>query len=730
MGLRHPAAVSNLLICLGVALVLGACGDDGASGSNNNDEVPKDPVCGNGEVETGEQCDDGASNSDSVPDACRTGCREAYCGDAIVDAGEDCDDGLYNADLPNVACRSDCSDARCGDAILDDPEVCDDGNEDNGDGCSSTCDVERGWDCAGSPAVCTCRGHWTGAACERCVIYVNGAADPGLADGRGWDTALVTVHEGLEAAADSGAGCEVWVVAGTYFVYQDSRTDTLALADGVGLYGGFVGDETLRSQRSPSDNWTQLSGREEGVFTQQARRVYHVLTAEEVQDATVDGFWIIDGRADGLTEDERVGAGLLAQRSTVTIDNCVFDDNTAEDGGGGAFLRETPALIRDTFFMGNTTLTLDTASGLHVYDASAQLERCTFQSGNHASMVNEFANSTIIDSLFAAGGEIGLLNHYSSAEVLATVFTNNGVGILNRNSTPEIHLSTFAANLGDDVQNVASAIWITSSTFGTSGLVDLTGVGIRNELNSASTVESCVFVGKRNLTGCGAALENTDSSQCEVINCTVYASAASNSCSNPPAAIVYNLQSDAMVSTSIFWQSGSPSVGAVDGATVTVSHSVVDSTTLPQYPNADNLATDPLLAGAPDETGDDIDSITYHPFQWQTEIFTTNGSWAPGDLIGLFVRLEADSALGEIWAPIAANTANSILVWGDLTAHVRVGLAYEIFDLRLSSSSPCIDTGDDTQAPAFDIDGVPRVDVLGVGTTGTSSDRGAYEYQP
>lgn len=67
-------------------------------------------VCGNGVVEGEEACDNGADNSDSTPDACRTDCT-----------------------LP-----------RCGDGVEDGPEACDDGNLVYGDGCSPGCVVESG----------------------------------------------------------------------------------------------------------------------------------------------------------------------------------------------------------------------------------------------------------------------------------------------------------------------------------------------------------------------------------------------------------------------------------------------------------------------------------------------------------------------------------------------------------------------------------------------------------
>ena len=39
-----------------------------------------------------EECDEGASNSDTEPGACRTTCVKARCGDSVVEPGEQCDD--------------------------------------------------------------------------------------------------------------------------------------------------------------------------------------------------------------------------------------------------------------------------------------------------------------------------------------------------------------------------------------------------------------------------------------------------------------------------------------------------------------------------------------------------------------------------------------------------------------------------------------------------------------
>ena len=78
------------------------------------------PCCGNGVVEGGEQCDDGAD--DQPFDGCYACAREPACGD------EGCS-------------------AVCGDGIKFPNEMCDDGNQRAGDGCSVACGFEDGYSC-------------------------------------------------------------------------------------------------------------------------------------------------------------------------------------------------------------------------------------------------------------------------------------------------------------------------------------------------------------------------------------------------------------------------------------------------------------------------------------------------------------------------------------------------------------------------------------------------------
>jgi len=94
----HPTSplVASLrwsLLSLMVVL-LGACGTEPVIDDDDDDLAPLEG-CGDGVVEELEECDEGAANSDSAANACRSDCRLPRCGDFVVDSGEECDLGGY-----------------------------------------------------------------------------------------------------------------------------------------------------------------------------------------------------------------------------------------------------------------------------------------------------------------------------------------------------------------------------------------------------------------------------------------------------------------------------------------------------------------------------------------------------------------------------------------------------------------------------------------------------------
>jgi len=125
-------------------------------GTLNSDSVPdacrtscKKAACGDGALDTGEQCDDG--NTEDW-DGCQSDCAIllTVCGDGVPTPNEECDDGVSNSDTLPDACRTNCMNSYCGDGVKDSDELCDDGNTQGGDSC--------GLDC--KPYVASCGNSW------------------------------------------------------------------------------------------------------------------------------------------------------------------------------------------------------------------------------------------------------------------------------------------------------------------------------------------------------------------------------------------------------------------------------------------------------------------------------------------------------------------------------------------------------------------------------------------
>ena len=134
------ATIPITLACLALL----GCGDDTVGSNDNNENGNNQQIdCGNGDLDGLEECDDGAANSDTLPDACRTDCTQARCGDGVTDAGELCDEGAANNDDVPDACRTTCEPAFCGDDVVDvaSGETCDEGAALPTATCGSNCRV-------------------------------------------------------------------------------------------------------------------------------------------------------------------------------------------------------------------------------------------------------------------------------------------------------------------------------------------------------------------------------------------------------------------------------------------------------------------------------------------------------------------------------------------------------------------------------------------------------------
>ena len=205
-------------------------------------------------------------------------------------------------------------------------------------------------------------------------------------DGSSWSLAKRTVQAGAYAAAAQGG--EVWVAAGTY----SGRT---ILPTYAFLYGGFAGDETLRSQRDFGRNAT-----------------------------------ILDGGGLG---------SVVESRSANTITASGIDGFTMRNGGsastfGGVYCAASSPTIR------NNTITANVGSGIYCYGSQAIIQ---------SNVIS--ANSAVVPfpDFSPAGGGLCLWN--SNVSVLDNVITGNsatnGAGAYFRGSIALISGNTIVGNV-------------------------------------------------------------------------------------------------------------------------------------------------------------------------------------------------------------------------------------------------------------------------------------------
>jgi parallel beta-helix repeat protein len=200
------------------------------------------------------------------------------------------------------------------------------------------------------------------------VIHVSPTGSD-ASDGSSWAAAKRTVQAGLNAAQ---AGGQVWVAAGTY-------VEKVTLAIGVGLYGGFAGDETDLAQRDWAANVTILDGNQNGSVV--------TVPPGATVDTRIDGFTIRNGNGTPNTVSGRDGGGIYCTSASATISNNVITANTLASGsssGGGIYCHSNASpVISNNTIAGNTAY--DNGGGVYCGTGSAAISGNTI-SGNGAGL--------------------------------------------------------------------------------------------------------------------------------------------------------------------------------------------------------------------------------------------------------------------------------------------------------------------------------------------------------
>lgn len=539
--------------------------------------------------------------------------------------------------------------------------------------------------------------------CVLCFARLDAAAtvyyvDAGRPDDTGAGTTWATAKKTIQAGINAGAGTdEVWVKAGTYI-------ERITLRSSCGVYGGFAGTETLRTQRNWTTNVTIIDGNAGGS----------VVTMSSVTNTTLDGFTVQNGSATN-------GGGIYCSSvdSTNIITNCTISGNTAGTGGGvyGG------GIFNNCTISGNAA-TNALSGGGGVY-GGATLNNCTI-SGNTASAVagkgggvnngnspRPFTNCIISGNRARDGGGVyGLAGSYTNCTISANVAGYFGGGVYVSVGSGTFTSCTISGNTASDSGGVYGGGTFTNCTI--SG----------NQANNRGAVycrtTSPIF------TNCTIA-NNVAAISCGGIgwyywptfrNCAFYGN-------SKQALYEESTTADPVVTSCLFY--GNPDGDYYDeGTTVLTGAAAINALA----GNSGNVDGDPLFVmdGPGAITGTWTAAPIYNPTTWQTTLTNAAASYTPNAFAGRLINADT-SQLQQ--ALIVSNTTTQVVVWGDVTGYVASGETYKLIDYHLQVCSAAVDTGTGgSGVPTTDIESSPRpVDNPGMGADGTGSeyDIGAYE---
>lgn len=248
---------------------------------------------------------------------------------------------------------------------------------------------------------------------QSAIFYVRtdgNDANPGTS----WALAKQTVQAGLDAAS---AGDEVWVAAGTY-------VQRITLKNGVALYGGFTGSETLREERDFTTNKTILDGNQGGSV---------VTSPQGATIATrIDGFVIRNGKATN-------GGGINSTQASTTIANNIITDNTG-GSGSAVYSSSEPCLISRNIISRNYAGSISGTNGA-IYSAY-----------NSTVIENNIITGNIVTPPYSVMNAcVGGISCYGSSGTITNniISDNKGVGIsCSSNSTTTISNNIITGNSG------------------------------------------------------------------------------------------------------------------------------------------------------------------------------------------------------------------------------------------------------------------------------------------
>lgn len=245
------------------------------------------------------------------------------------------------------------------------------------------------------------------------------------------------------------------------FTNNDPKTATISVpktASGqpIEIYGGYhrtTDNNTV--VRDPLTYRSIINGNTEAKDITQG--LYHCITVAEGAQVVLDGFHVINGYAAGEAS-RQYGAGLLAHAgSTVTVRNCIFENNTAQEGA--AIDAREATLTLQNCVVNNNTNTTETASVINAKTLTME----------HVTVANNAGAAPA--TMGASSFSVGNTNGTNSLSLASTGANNGATNFANPTNAAGATLGfdtylggyssfrplTSSADAGKDIINKASA---------------------------------------------------------------------------------------------------------------------------------------------------------------------------------------------------------------------------------------------------------------------------------
>jgi len=593
------------------------------------------------------------------------------------------------------------------------------------------------------------------------TIYYAAATRPNdSGDGLSWPTAKKTVSAALALAQ---YGDQVWIKAGTYRATTDAygnaapfdaRTKTHTLKSGVNVYGGFNGSETALAQRNVAANISILSGDLNGNdvgFANNSDNSYHVVSANGVNHSVLDGVTVTAGNADGTSTPEKFGGGISCTgvNNTNTLVNCTVIANSAITGSGVLCDISSPALT-------NCTVTGNSADGVFCSQSSPTLTGCTVSDNSGTGVLcflysaPTLTNCTVNDNS-DRGVDCGFFSSLTLTD--CTVSGNSAGGVsCSFYGTATLTGCTVSSNSNSGVScSYYASATLTDCTI-SGNRTSYQGGGLNGNAGASLTLTNCAVSGNRASSGGGlwcAGNPWVGNSELSMTNCTVSDNVASAGgglwfastspelvncifhdntsqaiykfaplsaadqamlASLPPEvlyafeALGFGLIDDsrAAIIHCLFY--GNPNGDVCVGGSIVVTGATAINALVG---NSGNVTGNPkfVMDGPAGTTGTWTAPASYNAPSNRTTLTNAAAAFVPGALAGQLINVDTSQPLQTL---VAANSATTVEVVGNVAAYAGSGDTYRLVDYHLRNGSAALDRGRTAGAPTTDFDGDAR----------------------